>query len=88
MHVLLCSLPPTLQQATTDPCLCWRLLDAQWASPSQSLTKQQNQTNKLKWLDIQKHGMLDIHGTRSVVWKALVEEEVVEEWGSVTFLKG
>lgn len=51
-------------------------------------TKQQNQTNKLKWLDIQKHGMLDIHGTRSVVWKALVEEVVVEEWGSVTFLKG
>ena len=27
MHVLLYSLPPILQQATTDPCLCWRLLD-------------------------------------------------------------
>ena len=27
MHVLLHSLPPTLQQATTDPRLCWRLLD-------------------------------------------------------------
>ena len=27
MHVLLHSLPPTLQQATTNPCLCWRLLD-------------------------------------------------------------
>ena len=25
MHVLLHSLPPTLQQATTDPPLCWRL---------------------------------------------------------------
>ena len=27
MHILLHSLPPTLQQATTDPRLCWRLLD-------------------------------------------------------------
>ena len=27
MHVLLQSVPPTLQQATTDPCLRWRLLD-------------------------------------------------------------
>ena len=27
MHVLLHSVPPTLQQATTDPRLCWRLLD-------------------------------------------------------------
>ena len=27
MHALLLSLPPTLQQATTDPRLCWRLLD-------------------------------------------------------------
>ena len=27
MHTLLYSVPPTLQQATTDPCLCWRLLD-------------------------------------------------------------
>ena len=27
MHVLLYSLPPTLQQATTNPRLCWRLLD-------------------------------------------------------------
>ena len=27
MHVLLYSLPPTLQQATTDPHLCWRFLD-------------------------------------------------------------
>ena len=26
MHVLLHSVPPTLQQATTDPCLLWRLL--------------------------------------------------------------
>lgn len=51
-------------------------------------TKQQNQTNKLKWLAIQKQGTLANHGTRSVVWKALVEEEVVEEWESVTFHKG
>ena len=27
MHSLLYSLPPTLQQANTHPCLCWRLLD-------------------------------------------------------------
>ena len=27
MHVLLYSLPSTQQQATTDRCLCWRLLD-------------------------------------------------------------
>ena len=27
MHVLLHSVPPTLQQATTDPRLCWGLLD-------------------------------------------------------------
>ena len=27
MHALLHSVPPTLQQATTDPRLCWRLLD-------------------------------------------------------------
>ena len=27
MHALLHSVPPTLQQATTDPCRCWRLLD-------------------------------------------------------------
>ena len=27
MHVLLHSLPPTLHQVTTHPCLCWRLLD-------------------------------------------------------------
>ena len=27
MHVLLQSMPPNLQQATTDPRLCWRLLD-------------------------------------------------------------
>ena len=27
MHILLQSVPPTLQQATTDPCLCLRLLD-------------------------------------------------------------
>ena len=27
MHVLLHSVPPTLQQATTDPRLCWRLVD-------------------------------------------------------------
>ena len=27
MHVLLHSVPPTLQQATTDPRLCWRLLE-------------------------------------------------------------
>ena len=26
-HVLLQSMLPTLQQATTNPCLCWRLLD-------------------------------------------------------------
>ena len=28
MHTLLHSVPPTPQQATTDPCLCQRLLDA------------------------------------------------------------
>ena len=27
MHALLHSLPPTLQQATSDPCLPWRLPD-------------------------------------------------------------
>ena len=27
MHALLHSVPPTLQQATANPCLCWRLLD-------------------------------------------------------------
>ena len=27
MPALLCSVPPTMQQATTDPCLHWRLLD-------------------------------------------------------------
>ena len=27
MHALLCSVPPTLQQATADPRLCRRLLD-------------------------------------------------------------
>ena len=27
MHALLHSVPPILQQATTDPRLCWRLLD-------------------------------------------------------------
>ena len=27
MHTLQHSVPPTLEQATTDPCLCWRLLD-------------------------------------------------------------
>ena len=35
MHVLLHSMLPTLQQATTDPCLHWRLLDTQgqvWVS--------------------------------------------------------
>ena len=26
-HALLHSVSPTLQQATIDPCLCWRLLD-------------------------------------------------------------
>ena len=29
MHVLLHSVPPTLQQATADPCFHWRLLDTQ-----------------------------------------------------------
>ena len=29
MHTLLHSVPPTLEQATTDPCLCWRFLDTQ-----------------------------------------------------------
>ena len=36
MHVLLHSVPPALQQATTDPRLCWRLLDTHrqvWVSP-------------------------------------------------------
>ena len=28
MHILLHSVPLALQQATTNPCLCWRLLDA------------------------------------------------------------
>ena len=27
MHTLLHSVPQSLQQATADPCLCWRLLD-------------------------------------------------------------
>ena len=27
MHALLHSVPPTLQQTTADPCLCWRFLD-------------------------------------------------------------
>ena len=27
MHTLLHLVPPPLQQATTNPCLCWRLLD-------------------------------------------------------------
>ena len=27
---LLYSVPPTLQQATADPCLLWRLLDIHW----------------------------------------------------------
>ena len=27
MHALLYSVSPTFHQATTDPCLCWRLLD-------------------------------------------------------------
>ena len=27
-HMLLHSVPPTLQQATTNPCLRWRLLDS------------------------------------------------------------
>ena len=27
LHTLLYSVPPTLQQATVDPCLCQRLLD-------------------------------------------------------------
>ena len=27
IHTLLHSVPPNLQQATADPCLCWRLLD-------------------------------------------------------------
>ena len=37
MHVLLHSVSPTLQQATTDPHLCWRLLDTHrqvWVSLS------------------------------------------------------
>ena len=36
MHALLHSVPPTPQQATTDPCLRWRLLDTHkqiWVSP-------------------------------------------------------
>ena len=27
MHTLLYAVPPNLQQATANPCLCWRLLD-------------------------------------------------------------
>ena len=38
MHTLPHSGPPTLQQATVDPCLCWRLVDT-WASLGQSLVK-------------------------------------------------
>ena len=38
MHTLLHSVPPTLQQATIDPRLCWRLLDTR-ASLGQSLVK-------------------------------------------------
>ena len=36
MHALLHSVPQTLQQATTNPRLCWRLLDTDgqvWLSP-------------------------------------------------------
>ena len=36
MHILLHSVPPTLKQATTDPCLHWRLLDTH-SSLGQSL---------------------------------------------------
>ena len=36
MHVLLHSAPPALQQATTDPRLCWRLLDTPGKSGSVS----------------------------------------------------
>ena len=36
MHVLLHSVPPTLHQATTDPCLGWRLLDTPGKSGSVS----------------------------------------------------
>ena len=38
MHTLPHSAPPTLQQATVDPCLCWRLLDTR-ASLGQSFVK-------------------------------------------------
>ena len=37
MQALLHSVPPTLQQATTNPHCCLRLLDTQWASLGQSL---------------------------------------------------
>ena len=37
MHALLHSVPPALQQVTTDPHLHRRLLDTQWASLGQSL---------------------------------------------------
>ena len=30
MHALPHSVPPTLQQVTADPCLCWRFLDTHW----------------------------------------------------------
>ena len=36
MHVLLHSVLPTLQPATTDPCLCWSLLDTSSKSGSLS----------------------------------------------------
>lgn len=54
-------------------------------------TNQQNQTtNKLTWPVIKKHGTLDIHRTKSIVWKALVEVEVelMEVWESVANHKG
>ena len=41
MHLLLYSVPPTLQQATTNPHLYWRLLDTHrevWVSPLWGVT--------------------------------------------------
>ena len=37
MHTLLHSVPPTLQEATADPCLCWRLLGTLTGKSGQSL---------------------------------------------------
>ena len=49
MHLLLYSVPPTLQQATTNPCLCWKLVlekaeepEIKLPAPTRSLKKQKS----------------------------------------------